>query len=74
MPSFAAGYLESTAAGAATARNAAVSCTVSGHGEGTVIKCDPNVSLYSPNVCIPAIRYAVPAGHSSIETEIKAQA
>ena len=74
VPSFAAGYLESTAAGAATARNAAVSCTVSGHGEGTVIKCDPNVSLYSPNVCIPAIRYAVPAGHSSIETEIKAQA
>ena len=33
-----------TAGGAATARNAAVSCTVSGSGEGTVIKCDPNVS------------------------------
>ena len=74
VPSFAPGYVESTAAGTATARNAAVSCTVSGQGEGAVIKCDPNVSLYSPNVCIPAIRYAVPAGHSSIETEIKAQA
>ena len=47
VPSFAPGYVESTAAGTATARNAAVSCTVSGQGEGAVIKCDPNVSLYS---------------------------
>ena len=52
VPSFAPGYVESTAAGTATARNAAVSCTVSGQGEGAIIKCDPNVSLYSPNVCI----------------------
>ena len=74
MPSFAPGYVESTAAGTATARNAAVSCTVSGQGEGAVIKCDPNVSLYSPNVCIPAVRYAIPEGHTVIETEIKAQA
>ena len=51
VPNFAPGYVESTAGGAATARNAAVSCTVSGSGEGTVIKCDPNVSLYSTNVC-----------------------
>ena len=41
VPNFAPGYVESTAGGAATARNAAVSCTVSGSGEGTVIKCDP---------------------------------
>ena len=74
VPSFAPGYVESTAAGTATARNAAVSCTVSGQGEGAVIKCDPNVSLYSPNVCIPAVRYAIPEGHTVIETEIKAQA
>src|SRR5699024_3145706 len=47
VPSFAPGYVESPAAGTATARNAAVSCTVSGQGEGAVIKCDPNVSLYS---------------------------
>ena len=66
--------LPSTAGGAATARNAAVSCTVSGSGEGTVIKCDPNVSLYSTNVCIPAVRYAIPEGRTVIETEIKAQA
>ena len=74
VPSFAPGYVESTSAGTATARNAAVSCTVSGQGEGAVIKCDPNVSLYSPNVCIPAVRYAIPEGHTVIETEIKAQA
>ena len=74
VPNFAPGYVESTAAGTATARNAALSCTVSGQGEGAVIKCDPNVSLYSPNVCIPAVRYAIPKGHSVIETEVKAQA
>lgn len=74
VPNFAPGYVESTAAGVATARNAAVSCTVSGSGEGTVIKCDPNVSLYSTNVCIPAVRYAIPKGHTVLETEIKAQA
>lgn len=74
VPNFASGYVESTAGGAATARNAAVSCTVSGSGEGTVIKCDPNVSLYSTNVCIPAVRYAIPEGRTVLETEIKAQA
>ena len=74
VPNFAPGYVESTAGGAATARNAAVSCTVSGSGEGTVIKCDPNVSLYSTNVCIPAVRYAIPEGRTVIETEIKVQA
>ena len=74
VPNFAPGYVESTAAGVATARNAAVSCTVSGSGEGTVIKCDPNVSLYSTNVCIPAVRYAIPEGRTVLETEIKAQA
>ena len=74
VPNFAPGYVESTAGGAATARNAAVSCTVSGSGEGTVIKCDPNVSLYSTNVCIPAVRYAIPEGRTVLETEIKAQA
>ena len=74
VPNFAPGYVKSTAGGAATARNAAVSCTVSGSGEGTVIKCDPNVSLYSTNVCIPAVRYAIPEGRTVLETEIKAQA
>lgn len=74
VPNFAPGYVESTAGGAATACNAAVSCTVSGSGEGTVIKCDPNVSLYSTNVCIPAVRYAIPEGRTVLETEIKAQA
>ncbi len=74
VPNFAPGYVESTAGGAATARNAAVSCTVSGSGEGAVIKCDPNVSLYSTNVCIPAVRYAIPEGRTVLETEIKAQA
>ena len=74
VPNFAPGYVESTAGGVATARNAAVSCTVSGSGEGTVIKCDPNVSLYSTNVCIPAVRYAIPEGRTVLETEIKAQA
>ena len=74
VPSFASGYLESTAGGAATVRNASMFCTVSGSGEGVVIKCDPNVSLYSPNVCIPAVRYAIPKGHTTIETEVKAKA
>ena len=73
VPNFAAGYVESTAGGAASARNAALSCTVSGAGEGTVIKCDPNLSLYSTNVCIPAVRYAIPQGHSVAETEVKAK-
>ena len=73
VPNFAAGYVESTAGGAASARNAALSCTVSGAGEGTVIKCDPNLSLYSTNVCIPAVRYAIPQGHSVVETEVKAK-
>ena len=73
VPCFAAGYVESTAGGTASARNAALSCTVSGGGEGTVLVCDPNLSLYSTNVRIPAVRYAIPQGHITLETEVKAQ-
>lgn len=76
VPRFAAGYAESAGAGRAGAHTRALSCTVwtEGEGEGTVIHCDPNTSLYTPNANIPAICYAIPAGRVRLETRITAKA
>ncbi len=64
------GYAESAADGTACAKNNTLGCTVKGAGEPLVIVCDPNTSLYSTNVRLPAVRYAIPAGHSEIKTEV----
>ncbi len=70
VPCFVPGYTESAADGTACAKNSTLSCTVKGAGEPLVIVCDPNTSLYSTNVRLPAVRYAIPAGHSEIKTEV----
>ena len=39
-------------------------------GQGVVIGCDPNTSLYHPNVHLPAVRYDIPVGETVLETEV----
>lgn len=43
---------------------------VSGTGEGVLIKCDPNTSLYFANVRLPAVKYAIAKGHTVMDTDI----
>ena len=45
-------------------------CKVSGTGEGVLIKCDPNTSLYFANVRLPAVKYAIAKGHTVMDTDI----
>lgn len=71
VPNFASGYAESASGGAAEAHTDNLACTVSSkQGEGIVINCDPNTSLYWTNVHIPAVRCHIPTGHTVIETEV----
>ena len=71
VPNFAPGYAEAAGGGEATARTDTLRCTVRGAGEAVVIACDPNTSLYFPNVHLPAVRYAIPQGHTVLETEVE---
>lgn len=67
-------YTENAENGFAEASGACLRCKVSGNGEGVVIHCDPNTSLYFRNVRIPAIRYRIIKGHTVIDTEIMDEA
>ena len=71
VPNFAPGYEEQAEPHSAEACCDTLYCKVSGPtGEGTLIKCDPNTSLYFRNVRLPAVKYAIPKGHTVIDTEI----
>lgn len=71
IPNFAPGYTEMVDDIAAEAQCAGMRCRVQGAGgQGVVIGCDPNTSLYHPNVHLPAVRYAIPAGDILLETEV----
>ena len=71
VPNFAPGYAENVIGEWAEAHCNKLSCIVQGaNGEGIVIGCDPNTSLYHPNVHLPAVRFVIPQGHSVIDTEI----
>ena len=74
VPNLVSGYQEEASGGRASARAGALCCTVLGRGEGVVIPCDPNLSLYWPNIRLPAVRYDIPRGHSALETEVRTQA
>mgnify|MGYP003371000315 CR=1 FL=1 len=71
IPNFAPGYTEMVDDTAAEAQCTGMRCRVQGAGgQGVVIGCDPNTSLYHPNVHLPAVRYAIPAGDILLETEV----
>ena len=70
VPNFAAGYAESTDGSSAEAHTDHLRCEVKGSGEGVVIGCDPNTSLYWTNVHLPAVRYDIPQGECVIDTEV----
>ena len=71
VPNFAPGYDEAVESHSAEARCDTLRCKVSGAvGEGTIIKCDPNTSLYFANVRLPAVKYQITKGHTVIDTEI----
>ena len=71
VPNFALGYGETVENHSAEAHCDTLRCKVSGAvGEGTIIKCDPNTSLYFANVRLPAVKYQITKGHTVIDTEI----
>ena len=70
VPNFAPGYAESVENDTAEAHCDTLRCTVRGRGEAVVIGCDPNTSLYFPNVHLPAVKYHIPKGHTELDTEV----
>ena len=50
--------------------NCAAAQTSCRNGEGIVIHCDPNTSLYFRNVRLPAIRYQIFKGHSTADIRV----
>lgn len=71
IPNFAPGYTETVDDIAAEAQCSGMRCRVQGAGgQGVVIGCDPNTSLYHPNVHLPAVRYDIPVGETMLETEV----
>ena len=70
VPNFAPGYDEAVESHSAEARCDTLRCKVQGAGEGVLIKCDPNTSLYFSNVRLPAVKYQITKGHTVIDTEI----
>lgn len=71
IPNFAPGYTETVDDIAAEAQCSGMRCRVQGAGgQGVVIGCDPNTSLYHPNVHLPAVRYDIPVGETVLETEV----
>lgn len=71
IPNFAPGYTETVDDIAAEAQCSGMRCRVQGAGgQGVVIGCDPNTSLYHPNVHLPAVRYDIPVGETVMETEV----
>ena len=70
VPNFAPGYDETVENHSAEAHCDTLCCKVSGTGEGVLIKCDPNTSLYFANVRLPAVKYAIAKGHTVMDTDI----
>lgn len=71
IPNFAPSYTETVDDIAAEAQCSGMRCRVQGAGgQGVVIGCDPNTSLYHPNVHLPAVRYDIPVGETVLETEV----
>lgn len=71
IPNFAPGYTETVDDIAAEAQCSGMRCRVQGAGgQGVVIGCDPNTSLYHPNVHLPAVHYDIPVGETVLETEV----
>ena len=71
VPNFAPGYEEQAGPHSAEAHCDTLHCKVASvSGEGVLIKCDPNTSLYFPNVRLPAVKYYITKGHTVLDTEI----
>ena len=70
VPNFAPDYGESAENDTAEAHCDTLRCAVRGKGEPTVIGCDPNTSLYFTNVHLPAVKYHIAQGHTTLDTEI----
>ena len=70
VPNFAPNYAESVENDTAEAHCDTLRCTVRGRGEAVVIGCDPNTSLYFPNVHLPAVKYHIPKGHTELDTDV----
>ena len=71
VPNFAPDYDELVESHSAEAHCDTLRCKVSSDsGEGTLIKCDPNTSLYFPDVRLPAVKYRIAKGHTVIDTDI----
>ena len=71
IPNFAPDYDETVENHTAEAHCDTLRCKVSSDsGEGVLIKCDPNTSLYFANVRLPAVKYTLAKGHNVIDTDI----
>ena len=70
VPNFAPSYDETVENHSAEAHCDTLRCKVQGTGEGVLIKCDPNTSLYFANVRLPAVKYSIAKGHNVIDTDI----
>ena len=73
VPNFAPGYDETVENHSAEAHCDTLCCKVSSasdEGEGVLIKCDPNTSLYFANVRLPAVKYTLAKGHTVMDTDI----
>lgn len=71
VPKFAVGFVATVSAAQATAQNAFCRCTVqSSTGTGFLINAAPNTSLYARNTVIPAVRYDIPAGTTTLRTTV----
>ncbi|MGN0764346.1 MAG: DUF2264 domain-containing protein [Aristaeellaceae bacterium] len=77
VASFADGFHASAEGTRAEAGNARCICTVSGEGESAsalVLDADPNTNVLYRNTVIPAVRYRIAPGRTTIETHVEARA
>lgn len=75
VPKYAAEFSTAASGSSASAQNAFCSCTVqSTAGQGIVIQAFPNTNLYDPNTVIPAMKYEIPVGTTSLTTTVESRA
>lgn len=75
VPKFAPGFASLASGAQAAAQNRTLSCTVCGsEGEGVVLAAWPNTNLYDPNTVIPAVKYWIPVGQTTVTTTVTAAA
>ena len=72
VPCFVPGYAQTAEGGVATAQNATQSCTVQGEGEAIVLNAWPNTNLYNTNTKIPAVKYDIAPGCTTLCTTVTA--